>query len=65
KLLIKKAYSNTRISQFLGIHKVTVSKILKVLKEEGIIEKGKEGIIILDERQLASYAKSEKIMDYK
>lgn len=65
KLLIDKEYSNSKISQFLGIHKVTVSRILRVLKDEGIIDKQKEGIIILDEKRLENYAKAEKMMNYK
>ncbi|MCO1600693.1 Crp/Fnr family transcriptional regulator [Desulfosporosinus nitroreducens] len=64
KRLIDKGYSNSEISRFLGIHKVTVARILRVLKEEGIIDKQKEGIIILDEKRLENYAKAEKMMDY-
>lgn len=64
KRLIDKEYSNSKLSQFLGIHKVTVSRILRVLKDEGIIDKQKEGIIILDEKRLENYAKAEKMMDY-
>jgi len=64
KRLIDKGYSNSEISRFLGIHKVTVARILRVLKDEGIIDKQKEGIIILDEERLENYAKAEKMMDY-
>ncbi|MEG6522322.1 Crp/Fnr family transcriptional regulator [Desulfotomaculum sp. 1211_IL3151] len=65
KLLVNKDYSNlTKMGRFLGIHKVTVAKIIKALKEEGIIDKEKEGIVILDEIQLASYAKGEKTINY-
>ena len=52
------------MSRFLGIHKVTVAKIIKALKMEGIIDKEKEGIVILDKDKLASYAKAEKTIDY-
>lgn len=62
--LVVQGFSNLEISQFLGIHKVTVARILRVLKTEGIIGKVKEGIIILDEKKLAGYAKAEKIIDY-
>lgn len=64
KRLIDKEYSNSTISRFLGIHKVTVARILRVLKDEGIIDKQKEGIIILDEKRLKDYAKAEKTMNY-
>ncbi len=62
--LVVQGYSNLEISQFLGIHKVTVARILRALKAGDIIDKGKEGIIILNEKQLAAYAKAEKIIDY-
>ncbi|MDO7786609.1 Crp/Fnr family transcriptional regulator [Desulforamulus aquiferis] len=65
KLIVNKDYSNyTTIGRFLGIHKVTVAKILKALKEEGIIDKDKQGIIILNEKLLTSYARAEKTIDY-
>lgn len=63
-LLVSKGYSNATISKFLGIHKVTVAKILRALKEEGIIRKEKDGIFILNEKKLTSYAMDEKIIDY-
>lgn len=65
KILVNKDYSNlTKMSRFLGIHRVTVAKIIKALKEEGIIDKDEAGIVILDEKQLARYAKGEKTIDY-
>ncbi|EGW39110.1 Crp/Fnr family transcriptional regulator [Desulfosporosinus sp. OT] len=63
-LLVNKYYSNATISRFLGIHKVTVAKILRALKNEGILKKEKDGIIILNENKLTSYANDEKIIDY-
>lgn len=65
KLLVSKDFSNySKMGQLLGIHKVTVAKILKILKEEGIIKKDKNGLMILDEKRLKSYANSEKTLDY-
>lgn len=64
KCIVDKRYTNAEISRFLGIHKVTVAKILRVLKEEEIIDKNKEGIFILDEKRLAYYAQGEKNLDY-
>ncbi|WP_242966753.1 Crp/Fnr family transcriptional regulator [Desulfosporosinus sp. FKA] len=63
-LLVDKRFTNATISRFLGIHKVTVAKILRALKSEGIIKKEKEGIIILDENKLESYANDERVIDY-
>lgn len=62
--LIFKDCSNMEISQFLGVHKVTVARILRVLRDEGIIGRRKEGLVILDERRLTYYANQEKNIDY-
>jgi CRP-like cAMP-binding protein len=65
KLLVSKDYSNNAvIGRFLGIHKVTVAKIIKALKEEGVILKERAGIIILDKERLTKYANAEKMIDY-
>lgn len=64
KRLICKRYSNLELSQFLGAHKVTVARILRVLRDERIIERNKEGITILDARRLESYARSEISINY-
>lgn len=65
KLLVNKDFSSqATISRFLGIHKVTVAKIIKALKDQGIIDREKNGIVILDQKRLESYAKGEQILDY-
>ena len=65
KLLVNKDYSSySKISRFLGVHKVTVAKIIKALKDDGIIDKEKDGIVIIDKKRLKSYAKGEKTLDY-
>ena len=61
KLIVDKGYSNLAISQFLGVHKVTVARILRVLKVEGLIDKNKDGIRILDAKRLEAFARQEKI----
>lgn len=65
KLLVSKEYSNlNQISRFLGVHRVTVARIIKALKEEGVIYKEEDGIVILDKEKLISYAKADRIIDY-
>ena len=59
-----KGLSNLAISQFLGVHKVTVNRILRVLKEEGVIDKSRNCIVIRDGKVLAEYAKAERRIDY-
>ena len=60
-LVVDKGYSNLAISQFLGVHKVTVARILRVLKAQGLIDKSKDGIKILDTRRLEAFMRKEKI----
>lgn len=65
KLVVSKDYSNlNKISRFLGIHRVTVAKVIKALKEERVIIKEENGIVIFDEEKLISYAKAEKNIAY-
>jgi len=65
RLLVSKTFSNNaEVSRLLGVHKVTVAKILKSLKEEGIIDRNKVGIIILDKKSLETYANAEKSIKY-
>ena len=61
---IVKGFSNLAISQFLGVHKVTVNRILRVLKEEGVIDKSRTCIVILEDKRLAEYAKAERHIEY-
>ena len=64
-MLVNKTYSNYgEISKFLGIHKVTVARIMKSLKEKGLIKIDKDGIIILDQEELAEFAQGNKLISY-
>lgn len=64
KLLVNRSFSNAELSRMLGIHEVTVARVLKVLKDKGIISKDKDGITILNEKELVSYASIEKNIEY-
>lgn len=64
-LVVPSHYSNTDIGRFLGIHPVTTAKILKKLKEEKLIMRAKEGIVILNAQLLGEYATGEKKLSYR
>ena len=64
-LLVPKKYTNVEIAKFLSVHKVTVARILRVLKEEGQIERTSEGLLIKYPEELQMYAEQKKILDYK
>ena len=53
--------SNLELAGFLGTHQVTVSKILKCLKEKQIIQRTKLGWRILDKNQLEKLSAGEKL----
>ncbi|TWH59198.1 CRP-like cAMP-binding protein [Desulfitobacterium sp. LBE] len=56
------SFNNKLIGQYLGIHSVTVSKILKYLKADETIVKRKKGLVILDEHKLNSYANIDRVV---
>ena len=60
--LVVASFNNKLLSQYLGIHQVTVSKMLKYLKADGVIEKGKKGLVILDAYKLNKYANMDGIV---
>lgn len=64
KLAVRKACTNAEISRFLGVHQVTVGRIVKCLKDEGVIIRCKNGLTILDPEKLRQYANDECCIVY-
>lgn len=60
--IVSEMSSNAAIGRLLGIHKVTVAKILKELKTQGVLIRDGKSIIILDYEQLRSYANGKKLI---
>lgn len=56
-------FSNAEIARYMGVHVVTVGKILKQLKVEGLIDRKSGRIVILDRDGMEAYL-GEKIMKY-
>lgn len=65
QLIISKEYTHAELGAFLGIHKVTVSRIIRALREEGVLTKGKNGLIISDPLRLRLYAEGLQKVTYK
>lgn len=63
-VLTVKNLSNLAIGQFLGLHKVTVNRILRALKAEAVIDKTRNCITIQDRNRLEEYARSEQHIEY-
>jgi len=65
RLVVNRTHHNyEQISRFLGIHKVTVARIVRTLKKEGIISKEKTGFVILDQQRMAKLAQGSKLIYY-
>ena len=64
-LVVSRKCTNVEISKLLSIHKVTVSRMLRALKEEGCVERSASGLRILQPEQLRKYADGELILEYE
>lgn len=63
-LILPKVFTNIEIAKRVTTHKVTISRMLRVLREEGVIEKTPKGYRILDMAALQAYANGKKRLVY-
>ncbi|AXQ79044.1 Crp/Fnr family transcriptional regulator [Streptococcus chenjunshii] len=56
---LNKVFTYAEIASFLKVHEVSVARLIKDLKEAGIIEKRGHGIMIRDEKKLEDWANSQ------
>ncbi|MBO5139784.1 MAG: Crp/Fnr family transcriptional regulator [Peptococcaceae bacterium] len=61
---VKEHLTNTEISRYLGVHRVTIVKIMQALIAEEIVEKTSRGLLIKDIDSLLVYARDEDILKY-
>ena len=61
---VKEHLTNTEISRYLGVHRVTIVKIMQALIAEEIVEKTPHGLLIKDIDSLLVYARDEDILKY-
>jgi CRP-like cAMP-binding protein len=62
--IVSRKCTNVEMAKLLSIHKVTVSRMLRALKEDGCIERTGVGLRILDADRLQQYANNELILEY-
>lgn len=62
---LSKKFTNVELAKFVSIHKVTVANMLRALKEEGVVERTPQGLLLKDVARLQAYARGEKILEYK
>ena len=65
RMAVSRKCTNVELSKLLSIHKVTVSRMLRALKEEGVVERTPDGLIILDPKRLKQYADNALVLEYE
>ena len=63
--LVPVHWSNLEIAKYLGIHSVTVSRILKILKQNGCLYRSGKGLVISDLDKIAAYAEHQEHLNYR
>jgi len=63
-LLLDKAYNNSEIARLLGVHRVTVARIINRLIHEGVLRRSTKGLLILNPDELLQYVNNEKGLSY-
>ncbi|MDD3251398.1 MAG: Crp/Fnr family transcriptional regulator [Lachnospiraceae bacterium] len=63
-MTIPKFFTYMELSRYLGCHSVTVSRIMARLKQQGIIAKGKDGLVLQSVEALKELIESEGDFDY-
>lgn len=62
--MVKGHNTNVELAKFLGVHKVTIARIIRQLKEEGTIRKKGHQIYILKPEILHEYAECHRQLKY-
>ena len=57
--------TNVEMAKFLSVHKVTVARILRALKEEQMIMRTADGLLLLEPEKLRQYAENQIELKYK
>lgn len=64
-LIISKLFTYGEISRFLGVHEVTVSKIIGRLKQEALVTRVPSGLLIADNIRLENIIRHPETFNYK
>lgn len=63
--VLSDTYTNVELSKFVAVHKVTIARMLRVLKEEGTIERIPAGILLKNMERMEEYAGNDRKLKYK
>ena len=47
------------------MHKVTVARVLRALKEQGCVERTNQGLLLKNVPLLTAYVQGDKVLEYK
>lgn len=59
-MLVAKVENNSELARYLGIHRVSVVRILKQLEDQGALKRTELGLVIEDEAAILAYAKGKR-----
>ena len=62
---LHKSYNNVKIAAYLGIHRVTATRIINVLQKEQVVKRTEDGLQITNLEQLKRYASNQQKLKYK
>lgn len=65
ELYLPKKYTNIEMAKHMTVHKVTISRILRALREEGTVERTKKGLHILNHKLLREHAEDVRRLEYR
>ena len=62
--VLDKHFNSSEIARYLGMHRITVNKIILALCDEKCLCRTEDGLVVLDETKLMQYALGEERLDY-
>ena len=64
KRLVAKKYTNVEIGKYVGVHSVTVSRVINCLWRNGVVARQAQGLEIMDVEGIRAYLRGEKKIKY-
>lgn len=64
KRLVAKKYTNVKIGKYVGVHSVTVSRVINCLRRNGVVARQAQGLEIMDVEGIRAYLRGEKKIKY-
>lgn len=64
-LVVSRKVTNVEMAKFLAVHKVTVARILRVLKEQDCVFRTAQGLLLTNPEKLQRYASNELELKYR